>query len=139
MADTFSPEKRSWLMGRVHAENTQPEIAVRRIIHALGYRFRLHRRDLPGVPDIVFPGRRKVIFVHGCFWHQHPCKRGHRIPTSHQDYWIPKLARNVDRDRKNRRRLRTMGWKTLVIWECQIRAFRVDRLGERISAFLESE
>ena len=89
--------------------------------HGMGYRYRLHRKDLPGKPDLAFPGRRKVIFVHGCFWHQHACPRGARSPKSSRDYWIPKLKRNKQRDAENQSRLREMGWKVLVIWECEMK------------------
>jgi len=111
---------------------------VRRLVHGLGYRYRLHRRDLPGTPDLVFPALSKIIFIHGCFWHQHRCKRGRRIPATRQEYWVPKLARNVKRDRSSRRRLRRMGWDVLVVWECQTQAKRIDQLTEKIVAFLEA-
>lgn len=101
--------------------DTKPELVVRRTAHRLGYRFRLHRRDLPGTPDLVFPRLRKVIFVHGCFWHQHDCPLGSKQPSANTDYWLPKLARNVERDRLARKRLADEGWDVLVIWECQTR------------------
>ena len=107
-------------MSRVRAANTRPEIAVRRLFHRLGYRFRLHRRDLPGTPDLVLPKYRAVVFVHGCFWHQHDCRRGRRQPASNRAYWEPKLARNVERDESAKSALRRMGWRVLTIWECQI-------------------
>jgi len=97
-----------------------PELNVRSFAHKLGYRFRLHRKDLPGKPDLVFPSRRKVIFVHGCFWHSHDCKAAH-VPKSNQDYWLPKLERNKTRDGRNIEALRAAGWKALVIWECEAR------------------
>ena len=107
-------------MGRIRSKNTRPEIVLRRLIHHLGYRFRLHRRDLPGQPDIVFPQRRKIILMHGCFWHQHPgCSEG-RIPGSRPEYWISKLKRNQLRDETNRARLEQLGWRVLVIWECEL-------------------
>lgn len=100
--------------------DTAPEMLVRRALHARGYRFRLHRKDLPGRPDLVFPGRRAAIQVHGCFWHQHPgCPHAH-VPKSRQDYWIPKFARNVERDLVNEGLLITMGWRLLVLWECEL-------------------
>jgi DNA mismatch endonuclease (patch repair protein) len=105
-------------MRAVGRKNTRPEIIVRRLAHSMGYRFRLHRRDLPGKPDIVFPGRRKVIFVHGCFWHGHDCPRGAR-PQSNIEFWHAKLARNVDRDRLQKQALRALGWEPLVVWECE--------------------
>ena len=120
-------------MARVKAANTRPEIVVRRLVHRLGYRFRLHRRDLPGTPDLVLPKYRAVVFVHGCFWHQHSCPRGRRQPASNQMYWDPKLARNVERDASARNALEGMGWRVFTIWECQIGA---TDLGECIDRFL---
>ena len=120
-------------MARVRATNTRPEIAVRRLVHGLGYRFRLHRRDLPGTPDLVLPRYRAVVFVHGCFWHQHTCRRGRRRPSSNQAYWGPKLARNVARDASAKRALEAMGWRVLTIWECEVRAADLD---DRIDQFL---
>ena len=116
--DTFSKEKRSWVMSRITGKNTTPEIAVRRFLHSRGFRFRLHRKDLPGCPDIVLPKHRTAVLVHGCFWHSHICKDGRR-PRSNQDYWNTKLDRNARRDRTNGRRLRALGWKRIVVWECQ--------------------
>src|SRR5687767_9300511 len=106
-------------MRRIRKRDTKPEILVRRIAHALGYRFRLHRRDLPGSPDIVFPGKRKVVLVHGCFWHQHEGCRLKRQPKSRREYWLPKLARNVQRDEEVRGELAELGWNALVMWECE--------------------
>ena len=106
-------------MRRIRKTDTKPEMAVRRLAHGLGYRYRLHRRDLPGTPDLVFPGLRKIIFVHGCFWHQHDCRLGRKQPSTNPDYWLPKLSGNVDRDRVARARLQQEGWSVLVIWECQ--------------------
>ncbi|MDQ3812453.1 MAG: very short patch repair endonuclease [Armatimonadota bacterium] len=122
-------------MRRIHSTGTKPEMLVRKLIHSLGYRYRLHSKQLPGKPDLVFSKRRKAIFVHGCFWHQHPgCKTCH-IPKSRQEYWAPKLSRNVNRDRENQRKLREMGWNILVIWECQLKN-RQNLIGQ-IKAFLE--
>ena len=121
MTNRLSPEERSAHMRRIRKVDTKPELTVRRIAHRLGYRFRLHRRDLPGTPDLVFPRQRKVIFVHGCFWHQHSCRLGAKQPSTNAAYWLPKLARNVERDRQARRRLEDDGWRVLVIWECQTR------------------
>ncbi|MCK5745258.1 MAG: DNA mismatch endonuclease Vsr [Oricola sp.] len=125
-------------MALVRGKDTKPEIVVRRIAHALGYRFRLHRKDLPGKPDLVFPRLRKAILVHGCFWHQHPdpaCWRS-RIPKSRPEFWVPKLEGNVRRDQENERALREMGWDVLVVWECETTPSRRAELRERISAFL---
>lgn len=117
-------------MRAVKGENTRPEQAVRSLLHALGYRFRLHRRDLPGSPDIVFPGRKAVVFVHGCFWHGHGCTRGRRMPKANADYWVGKLSRNTARDAKARAGLEALGWRVLVVWECEIKdaAMLADRL-----------
>jgi DNA mismatch endonuclease (patch repair protein) len=110
---------RSQMMAAVRSKNTKPELLVRRLAHAMGYRFRLHRNDLPGTPDIVFPGKRKVIFVHGCFWHSHEgCKRAAR-PASNIEFWDRKLNGNVRRDQRDYRKLKQQGWKILTIWQCQ--------------------
>lgn len=116
--DKLTAERRSDNMRRIRSADTKPELVVRSLIHQLGYRFRLHRKDLPGKPDIVFPGRKKVIFVHGCFWHQHPGCREGRVPSSRIGYWRPKLKRNRTRDAENQARLRDQGWDVLVVWEC---------------------
>ena len=108
-------------MRAVKAKNTKPEITVRRMLHAMGYRFRLHRRDLPGTPDIVLPGRRKVIQVNGCFWHQHEGCRRATLPGTRMDLWLPKLARNRQRDAEAETRLRTLGWEVATVWECELR------------------
>jgi|ERR1035438_844814 DNA mismatch endonuclease (patch repair protein) len=119
--DKISTERRSANMRRIRSKDTSPEIALRRLIHGLGYRFRLHRKDLPGRPDIVFPGRRKVIFAHGCFWHQHPGCREGRVPSSRLDYWAAKLERNQVRDTESRALLEEQGWRVLVVWECELK------------------
>jgi len=106
-------------MSRIRKTNTKPEIAVRRLLHRLGYRFRLHQRGLPGVPDIVLPKHRTVIFVQGCFWHQHSCKLG-KAPKSNREYWLPKLKRNRERDARNIRELRRLGWQVIIVWECEV-------------------
>jgi DNA mismatch endonuclease, patch repair protein len=121
--DTISVPRRSANMRAIRSKDTKPEMAVRRLAHSLGYRFRVHRKDLPGKPDMVFPGRRAVIFIHGCFWHQHPdsaCKRA-RPPKSNTDYWQSKLERNQLRDLEHKTALQAQGWRVLVIWECQTR------------------
>lgn len=125
---------RSEMMAAIRSKNTEPEMLVRRLVHGMGYRYRLHRPDLPGKPDLVFPSKRKIIFVHGCFWHQHGCILSH-LPKSNASYWVPKLERNRSRDVHNRRKLRKQGWRILVIWECRLRDR--DRLKRRLSAFLE--
>jgi DNA mismatch endonuclease (patch repair protein) len=125
MRDRLTPEQRSAQMRRIRKTNTRPEIAVRRVAHALGLRFRLHRRDLPGSPDLVFPRHRKLIFVHGCFWHQHEGCRLARKPVTRLDYWLPKLDRNMQRDRDVLEMLRAAGWQPIVIWECETKKPRV--------------
>ena len=121
-------------MRRIRKADTKPELFVRRLAHALGYRYRIHRKDLPGTPDLVFPGRKKVIFVHGCFWHQHEGYRLQSQPRSRHDYWVPKLKRNVERDAQNLAALAELGWEMLVIWECETK----DRLAlaARLASFL---
>jgi DNA mismatch endonuclease (patch repair protein) len=133
MVDNRSAESRSALMSRIGGKNTAPEMEIRRLLHALGYRFRVQRRDLPGRPDIVFPSRRKVIFVNGCFWHAHGCKIG-KPPKSRIEYWGPKLEANRERDARNKTKLRGAGWKLLTIWQCQIR--NLPRLQTRLFSFL---
>jgi DNA mismatch endonuclease (patch repair protein) len=134
MPDVFKPEERSQIMAKVHGENTSPEILVRSLIHRMGYRFRLYVKDLPGKPDIVLPRHKKIIFIHGCFWHQHEgCQQAAR-PTSNTDYWNKKLDRNVIRDNGNIQKLEYLGWKVLIIWECEIK--KRDALLEKLSAFL---
>jgi DNA mismatch endonuclease (patch repair protein) len=133
MADNLTPAQRSYTMSRVRSTDTTPELVVRRLSYALGYRHRLHRRDLPGTPDLVYPCRRKAIFVHGCFWHGHGCSRD-RTPASNRTYWNAKRRRNKERDRRNQARLRALGWKVLLIWECELR--NRERLRKRIISFL---
>lgn len=116
-----TPEQRSRIMRAVKSRDTTPELIVRRLAHSMGYRFRLHRRDLPGNPDIVFPRLNKVVFVHGCFWHGHNCTRGARIPKANRNYWLKKVAGNKQRDRKNLKKLSADGWTSLVVWECHLR------------------
>src|SRR5688572_21653817 len=118
-SDIYTPAKRSQIMSRVSGRNTAPELAVRRLLHRFGFRFRLHVTDLPGKPDIVLPRFRQIVLVHGCFWHQHPaCKRAKR-PATRSDWWRAKLLANVERDRKNMDLLKLQGWSVLVVWECQ--------------------
>jgi DNA mismatch endonuclease (patch repair protein) len=124
---------RSENMRRIRSKDMRPELTVRSLVHRMGYRFRLHRKDLPGKPDMVFASRQKVIFVHGCYWHGHDCKRAHN-PKSNLDYWTPKLARNRDRDEKNQQALEFAGWKVFVVWECEVSSDEI--LGKRIRAFL---
>ena len=130
---------RSYLMSRVKGRDTKPEMVVRRLLHGMGYRFRLQAKELPGRPDIVFRPRRKAIFVHGCFWHRHrrpDCRRGRSTPASRTEYWEAKFARNVTRDRRNERALRAAGWGVMVVWECQTKPAGLDRLAGRLRRFL---
>jgi DNA mismatch endonuclease, patch repair protein len=124
-------------MSLVRAKNSKPELAVRKLVHSLGYRFRLHRQDLPGCPDLVFPSRQKVIFVHGCFWHRHRCSMGDRLPKSRTAFWSTKLGENRRRDLRTGQKLRRVGWKALVIWECQTHPAKIARLIARIVEFLD--
>ena len=133
MVDNRSAESRSALMSRIGGKDTAPELVVRRLLHALGYRYRLYRRDLPGTPDIVFPSRKKVIFVNGCFWHAHGCRFG-RPPKSRPEFWLPKLEHNRSKDLRNRRALRDLGWDVLTVWQCQTSSR--NRLEEQLSSFL---
>ncbi|MDY7587516.1 DNA mismatch endonuclease Vsr [Vibrio cholerae] len=121
MVDTLTPEERSERMSRVRARDTKPEMKLRRLIHGMGFRYRLHRRDLPGKPDLVFPGRRSIIFMHGCFWHRHEGCGLARLPKSKRAFWSAKLEANKERDQKNISTLEAAGWRVLVIWECQLR------------------
>lgn len=132
--DNLSSEDRGKLMSKVRSKDTKPELLVRRAVTAMGYRYRLHCRDLPGSPDLVFLGRRKVIFVHGCFWHRHPGCKLTTTPATRESFWREKFSRNVERDATNLHRLHAMGWKTLVVWECETRKSSV--LEERIRDFL---
>ena len=126
---------RSRIMAAIRSTNTTPEMVVRRLTHGMGYRYRLHGARLPGRPDLVFASRRKAIFVHGCFWHQHSCRRGERTPKTNRAYWLHKLRRNVERDAQNLDKLKQLGWRALVIWECETK--EREALGERIRAFLD--
>jgi DNA mismatch endonuclease (patch repair protein) len=134
--DSLSPAERSKIMARVRSKNSRPELFVRKLVFALGYRYRLHAKDLPGHPDIVFRKRRKVIFVHGCFWHRHASCALARLPKSRLDFWVPKLEGNRERDEKNKSALARRGWKVLTIWECQLK--NAERLGARIGRFLDA-
>lgn len=121
--DTLTPQERSIRMARIKGKDTKPELVARRLVHGLGYRYRLHRKDLPGKPDIVFLSRRAVIFVHGCFWHRHPdpeCKLA-RLPKSRREFWEDKLSRNRARDLDVEQRLNESGWRVMILWECELR------------------
>jgi len=134
--DVFPKEKRSQIMASIRGKNTKPEIIVRSLLHQIGYRFRLHRRDLPGCPDIVLPKYKKVIFVHGCFWHGHKnCQRSKR-PTSNKIFWDEKLSKNIERDKKNQENIRNIGWNFLVLWQCEIKD--KDSLLNKLRKFLNN-
>jgi len=130
MVDHLTPEKRSWNMSRIRSKNTKPEMVVRSLLHQMGYRFRLHRKDLPGTPDIVLPKYKTVIFVHGCFWHQHhDCSRA-TLPKTNTDYWLPKLKRNIERFQESKIQLVNTGWKVIVVWECELKD--IDKLSKSL-------
>lgn len=133
MTDTLTPEQRSKRMRRIRCKNSKLEIKVRRLIRSMGFRYRLHDGRLPGKPDIVFRRLRKVIFIHGCFWHRHDCKMG-RVPKSRVDFWLPKLEKNRDRDVLNRIALSALGWDQLIVWECELRD--TSALQARLTHFL---
>ena len=135
--DTLTRSQRSERMSRVRAKDTKPEMRVRRLVHSLGYRYRLHRSDLPGKPDLVFVARQKVIFVHGCFWHRHAGCPNTRLPKSNLSFWQPKLETNKARDTRNKRRLTVLGWRYLVIWECE--THNASALTRKVIKFLESQ
>lgn len=133
--DTIDPARRSQLMSRIRSKDTKPEIAVRQILHRLGYRFRLHRKDLPGRPDIVLPRHRKIVLVHGCFWHGHTCRLASK-PKSNESYWTGKIAKNKERDGRNLAALEEAGWTVLELWECDVR--KSEGLEDRLAAFMKS-
>ncbi|MTH95658.1 very short patch repair endonuclease [Roseibium sp. RKSG952] len=136
MTDKLSPERRSRNMAAIRSKNMKPEMIVRKLVHSIGFRYRLHRKDLPGKPDLVFGPRKKVIFVHGCFWHQHPdpnCKDS-RLPKSRLDYWVPKLERNQRRDAQVQEELQGLGWTCLTIWECETK--QIEALKKKVLKFL---
>lgn len=121
MADNITPEQRRLNMSRIRSAHTRPEKIVRSLAYGLGFRYRLHRKDLPGRPDLVFPSRRKVVFVHGCFWHMHSCRYGRVVPKTNTEYWQNKRLANVRRDRSHVKLLKQQGWKVLILWECRTR------------------
>ncbi len=131
--DKFSPIERSKIMARVRSKNTKPELAVRKLIFALGYRYRLHGKSLPGKPDLVFAGARRVVFVHGCFWHGHTCKRA-ALPSSNVAFWAEKIGKNKLRDKRTKRQLTVNGWKVLTVWQCEIK--NTEGLKNKVTAFL---
>lgn len=137
MKYVITSEERSNIMRSIHSTNTSPEIIVRKLLYSKGYRYRLHKRDLPGKPDIVFISRKKVIFVNGCFWHGHNCERGARTPKTNIEYWSNKISKNILRDAGNQIKLKTLGWQLLVIWECELR--NNDKLSKKVIRFLDGK
>ncbi len=136
MVDKFSKQKRSEIMSHIKSKNTKPEITVRKIIYSLGYRYRLHRKDLPGKPDLAFINKKKVIFINGCFWHGHSgCKKS-ALPDTNYEFWNDKIKNNVNRDTLNYQRLKDMGWKYLVIWQCEIKNAELENIKSKIIHFL---
>ena len=135
MPDTLTGEQRKHCMSHNKSKDTLPEIIVRQLIYSLGYRYRLHQKDLPGCPDIVFSARKKVIFVNGCYWHRHTCKKGRSKPETHKDFWQTKFFRTKQRDKETRKKLRELDWQILTIWECQIK--NVEKLKKMVTEFLE--
>lgn len=135
--DRLTAERRSWLMSRVKSKHTNPELVVRRLVFGMGYRYRLHSKKLPGHPDLVFPGRKKAIFVNGCFWHGHPGCRYGRLPKSRVEYWQAKIERNQERDRENIALLEAGGWQVLTVWQCELK--NIETLANRLNEFIESE
>lgn len=136
MADIWSREKRSHVMSRIRSKNTNPEKSVRSLLHKMGFRFRLHVKDLPGQPDIVLPKHKTIIFVHGCFWHLHEGCRDGTIPKTQHEKWKAKLERNVERDKSHMMRLRISGWKAIVVWECEIEK-SIGKVERKIARFLK--
>ena len=141
MSDRLTPEQRSWNMSRIRGKNTKPELLVRRLLHAKGYRYRLHGKSgsvlLPGNPDLVFAGRRKVIFVNGCFWHFHDCRAGQHAPKANAAFWEAKRTRTRDRDDQQRRQLEASGWEVLTVWECELN--NIAALEAQLVAFLGAQ
>lgn len=133
--DILTKKQRHRCMSAIRNKNTKPEMMVRRLVHSLGYRYRLHGRGLPGKPDLIFTSRHKVIFVHGCFWHRHFCSKGRSMPSTRAKFWREKLEENKERDRKNGRKLRSRDWKVLIIWECWTRD--VEKIEKRLRDFLD--
>jgi len=135
VADKLSKEKRSWNMSRVRGKNTAPELLVRSLLHDMGFRFRLHRKDLPGSPDIILPKYKTVIFVHGCYWHRHPGCKFSSTPHTNRDFWIKKFSETVRRDRENSIKLEESGWNVLVIWQCETK--NTEKISGKLNDFFQ--
>lgn len=132
--DVLTKQQRKQCMSAVRNKDTKPEIVVRKLVHSLGYRYRLHGSNLPGKPDLVLTSKRKVIFVHGCFWHRHSCKKGRSMPLTQKEFWREKLDNNKVRDRRDRRKLKELGWQTMIVWECETR--NIEKLTKKLKRFL---
>lgn len=135
--DVLTPEQRRRCMASISGKNTKPELIVRKLLFSLGHRYRLHYSNLPGKPDLVFPGKRKAIFVHGCFWHRHDCSKGKSLPSNNSEFWQKKLSDNVIRDSKNIIDLKKLGWDVFVVWTCEIKNLQL--LAENINEYLQSK
>ncbi|MBU1628011.1 DNA mismatch endonuclease Vsr [bacterium] len=138
MVDIFDKKKRSEIMSEISGKNTKPELLIRKVLFSEGYRYRLHRKELPGNPDIVFPGRKKVIFINGCYWHGHNCKKA-ALPETNKQFWKKKISGNVERDKKNLDKLLKMGWKSFVIWQCEIKKSSLGNIIKQAKKFLENK
>ncbi len=139
MADIFSPEKRSAIMSRIKSKDSKPELIVRKLTHSMGFRYRLHGKNLPGNPDLVFPKYKKVIFVHGCFWHGHEgCKRA-TLPSTNVEFWKKKISGNVVRDKNNYEKIKSIGWNYLIIWQCETKKSLLEGLANKIILFLKPQ
>lgn len=136
MADVLTPEQRSFNMSRIRNRNTRPEMIVRSTVHRMGYRYSLHRKDLPGKPDLVFTARRKIIFVHGCFFHLHDCPYGRVIPKTNAEFWRVKRQSNAERDKRNQAALEELGWEVFTVWECMTKPAAIENLPKLITEFL---
>lgn len=134
MTDKLTPEKRSWNMSRIRSKNTRTETEVRSLVHSMGFRYRLHRKDLPGKPDIVLPKYKTVVFVHGCFWHRHKGCKITTTPKSNTEFWKEKFAYNVKRDIEHQKKLKEMGWKVLIVWQCELK--NKEDLASKVRRFL---
>lgn len=138
MVDIFDKKKRSEIMSEISGKNTKPELLIRKALFSEGYRYRLHRKELPGNPDIIFPGRKKVIFINGCYWHGHNCKKA-ALPETNKQFWEKKISGNVARDKKNLDKLLKMGWKSFVIWQCEIKKSSLGNIIKQAKKFLENK
>lgn len=134
--DVLTPEQRQRCMACISGKNTKPELIVRKLLFSMGYRYRLHYSNLPGKPDLVFPGKRKIIFIHGCFWHRHDCKKGKSLPSKNGEFWQKKLSDNKARDQQNINDLQELGWKVFIVWECEIKD--INSLSPKLLEYMQS-